>query len=100
MEMISLYLEQTPPLIKIMKQSYEQQNWSSLYSAVHKIIPSFAIMGINTSHETIAKKVQEYATDQQLESGVSEMILELENVCLQVCHELEAELNNIKNLQV
>lgn len=100
MEMISLYLEQTPPLISIIKQSYQQQNWPSLYSALHKIIPSFAIMGINTAHETIAKKVQEYAADQQLESGISEMIVELENICFQACQELETELHRIKNLSV
>src|SRR5207244_3440985 len=46
MEMISLYLEQTPPLIRTMKQSYRDKDWISLYAAVHKMIPSFAIMGI------------------------------------------------------
>ena len=100
MEMISLYLEQTPPLILIMKQSFQEQNWPSLYSAIHKIIPSFAIMGINTDHETIAKKVQEFAANQQRTSDISEMVATLENVCLQACKELEAELYRIKNLSV
>src|SRR6187549_3106981 len=36
MEMISLYLEQTPPLINLMKQSLRDKDWSSLYEAVHK----------------------------------------------------------------
>jgi len=45
MEMISLYLEQTPTLINTMKQSLEIKDWKSLYGAVHKMIPSFAIMG-------------------------------------------------------
>ncbi len=98
MEMISLYLEQTPPLILTMKRSFKEQNWPSLYSAVHKIIPSFAIMGINTDHETIAKKVQEFAATQQLTSDISEMVAEVENVCLQACKELEAELYRIKTL--
>jgi PAS domain S-box-containing protein len=98
MEMISIYLEQTPPLINTIKRSFEEKNWQSLYSAVHKIIPSFAIMGINTDHETIAKKVQEYAANQQLTSDIAEMVLQLENVCLQACKELESELERIKNL--
>ena len=47
MEMISLYLEQTPPLINAMKQGLQDKDWNSLYAAVHKMIPSFSIMGIS-----------------------------------------------------
>ena len=61
MEMIALYLEQTPPLISKMKQSLLGKDWDSLYSAVHKIIPSFSIMGIHKDFEEMAKKIQEYA---------------------------------------
>ena len=46
MEMISLYLEQTPPLINTMKQSLMDKDWDSLHAAIHKMIPSFSIMGI------------------------------------------------------
>src|SRR5690606_25345752 len=46
-EMISLYLQQTPPLVKAMKQGYKEKDWNTLYSAVHKMIPSFSIMGIS-----------------------------------------------------
>lgn len=98
MEMISLYLEQTPPLVNIMKQSMKEKNWTDLYSAVHKIIPSFAIMGISHDFENIAKKVQEYAGTQQQTDGIPELILQLEKICLQACDELKEEYNNIKKL--
>src|ERR1019366_1512537 len=61
-EMINLYLEQTPPLINAMKQSLQNKDWKSLYAAVHKMIPSFSIVGINPDFEDMAKKVQEYAS--------------------------------------
>ncbi|MFZ1677569.1 MAG: PAS domain S-box protein, partial [Saprospiraceae bacterium] len=48
MEMIALYLEQTPPLVSAMKQGLLNKDWNSLYSAVHKMIPSFSIMGISS----------------------------------------------------
>jgi DNA-binding NarL/FixJ family response regulator len=64
MEMISLYLEQTPTLVNTMKQSLHARDWKSLYAAVHKLIPSFAIMGISPDFENVAKKVQEYASTQ------------------------------------
>lgn len=97
MEMISLYLEQTPPLISTMKKSLQEKDWNSLYMAVHKMIPSFSIMGINVDFENIAKKVQEYASTQKQTEGIPNMILQLENVCAQACLELEEEFNLIKN---
>ena len=100
MEMITAYLEQTPPLIKAMKQSAHKKDWDSLYAAVHKMIPSFSIMGISNDFESMAKKVQEYARSQQQADGILEMVMQLENVCVAACQELEEEFNRIKNIQV
>jgi len=96
MEMISLYLEQTPPLVIVMKNSWKNKNWDLLYSAVHKMIPSFAIMGISTEYENMAKAVQDYAKNQQLSKGIEEFVKQIENVCTQACAELELEYNIIK----
>ena len=97
MEMISLYLEQTPPLIIAMKQSLLNKDWKSLQAAVHKMIPSFLIVGINADFETMAKKVQEYAGTQLQSEEIPDMVLQLEKVCAQACIELKEELNAIKN---
>jgi hypothetical protein len=43
MEMISIYLEQTPHLL-VIKQSLKEENWTLLGAAVHKMLPSFTIM--------------------------------------------------------
>jgi CheY-like chemotaxis protein len=96
MEMISLYLEQTPNLISIMKQSLLKEDWESLGSAAHKMIPSFAIMGMGTDYENMARKMQGYADKQDQLEGVHEMMMELENVCTQVCEELMEEFNKMK----
>ena len=97
MEMISLYLEQTPPLISAMKQSLLDKDWHTLHAAVHKMIPSFAIVGISVDFENMAKKVQEYASTQEQTDGIPALVLQLENVCIQACDELEEEYNRIKN---
>lgn len=96
-EMISLYLQQTPPLVKAMKQGYKKKDWNTLYSAVHKMIPSFSIMGISAEFESMAQKVQEYAINQQQSAGISEMIQQLEKVFEQSCVELKEDLNTINN---
>ncbi|HMK19122.1 MAG TPA: ATP-binding protein [Chitinophagaceae bacterium] len=97
MEMISLYLEQTPPLITIMKKSFRDKDWGALRATVHKMIPSFSIMGISTDFENMAKKIQDYANSQQLADGIHDMVLQLENVCTQACKELTEEFHSLKN---
>ena len=97
MEMISLYLAQTPPLLDTIKQSFSEQNWSLLGAAAHKMIPSFSIMGISPDFENLAKKIQEFATAKEKNEGIHDLVQQLEEVCLQACTELEEELQLIKN---
>lgn len=92
MEMISLYLVQTPPLIDTMIQSLEQENWTLLVAAVHKMLPSFSIMGISSDFETIAKKILGYAQEQENNEEIQSLVLQLEDTCLKACKELEEEL--------
>ncbi len=96
MEMISIYLEQTPALINNMKKSWADKNWSLLQSAVHKMIPSFSIMGINTDFEKMAIRVKEYAASEKEETLMNDLILQLEDVCTQACTELTEAFNHIK----
>jgi PAS domain S-box-containing protein len=96
-EMIALYLEQTPELIRVMNHSLATRNWQTLYDAVHKMIPSFIIMGISTEFENMAKTVQEFASTQKSETGISELIKQLDNICTQACHELKLDLIEIEN---
>lgn len=95
-EMIALYLEQTPVLISTMKQSFNDKDWDTLQATVHKMIPSFSIVGINQDFENMAKKVQEFASKQNEENDILEMVLQLENICIQACRELEEELLILK----
>jgi len=97
LELISAYLEQTPPLIIAMKQSVQEQDWGLLHATVHKMIPSFSIMGMNADIENVAKKLQEYARAQQQMEDIAELVLQIESVCTQACQELEVEFNKIKN---
>ncbi|MFV8369695.1 response regulator [Flavobacterium sp. LB2R40] len=96
MEMISLYLVQIPPLIDTIKQSLSEKNWSLLGAAAHKIIPSFAIMGMSTKFENMAKKIQEFAIGQEKTNEIFELVVELEKICLQACTELQIEYNTLK----
>jgi hypothetical protein len=95
--MIGIYLEQTPPLVSAMTKSFREKDWVSLKAAVHKIIPSFAIMGMSIDFENMARKVQEFAFTQLQSDEIKDMILHLENVCTGACEELAEEFNRLKN---
>ena len=94
-EMINAYLKQTPPLISAMKQSFLDKDWRLLQATIHKMIPSFSIMGISPEITHLAKKIQEYAFTIELSKELNELILNLEKVCIQACEELEIELTNL-----
>jgi PAS domain S-box-containing protein len=96
-EMIGLYLDQTPVLIGIMKQSLAEKDWGSMHSAAHKMIPSFSIMGIHQEFENMAKLIQEYSGAQIHTDELPLLILRLENVCLQACRELKEQYDIINN---
>ncbi len=98
MEMISLYLEQTPPLIKSMKKSYHDKDWETLHAVVHKMIPSFSIMGIDLDYENKARMIQEYAHTQQQSEEIPDLVWELDAVCTQACEELKEELNKLEEM--
>jgi hypothetical protein len=78
-----------------MKQSFHDKDWKLLNATIHKMLPSFTIMGLNPNVTEMARKIQNYALTIELSSEMSDLVLELENVCLQTCEELEIELTNL-----
>lgn len=97
LEMINAYLEQTPTLINAMKQSLLERDWNTLQASVHKMIPSFSIMGMNKQFEQIAKQVQDYASNMVHNDGIHDLVMQLEVACNRACIELQEEIVNIKN---
>jgi PAS domain S-box-containing protein len=95
MKMIDLYLVQTPPLINAMNQSLLERDWKQLSAAVHKLIPSFSIMGIHKDFENMTIKMQDYANTQEHLDELPELMLKVDNVCSQACIELKEEYNLI-----
>jgi PAS domain S-box-containing protein len=98
-EMITLYLAQTPELMQKIKQSFMDKELDGLNAAMHKMQPSFSIMGISSDFETIAKTILAYARTGKSPEEIPALILRLENVCSKACRELESELIQLKTPQ-
>jgi len=94
-QMILAYLEQTPFLINTIKSSFENKEWDTLCAAVHKLIPSFSLIGMKGPYENTARKIHEFAHQQQLSQEIHCSILELEKACVETCKELETELSTL-----
>ena len=95
-EMIQVYLKQTPPLLTTMKQSFRDKDWQLLKATTHKMIPSFAIMGIQPQYADLAIKIQHYAEKLENTKELDNLVTELEKVFLQSFTELESELLTFK----
>ena len=80
-----------------MKQSLEAKDWPLLQATIHKMIPSFAIVGIGTDYLNVAKKIQEFARMQQETHSIPALVQQIEHICGRACGELEDELCKIKN---
>lgn len=80
-----------------MKQSLHNKDWNLLATTVHKIIPSFSIVGISADYENMAKKIQEYAGTTQHTDRIQDLVPQIEIVCNKACKELEEEFSLIKN---
>jgi PAS domain S-box-containing protein len=95
MEMISLYLEQTAPLIIAIKESVQNNDWHRVQTITHKIIPSFSIMGFRAEHEDLARTIEEYARSQQHVEKIPELVNRLIDVLENGIKELEQEKKDL-----
>ena len=96
MEMILLYIEQTKSLIKTANQCVKDKDWMALQGTVHTMIPSFAIMGIHTDFENMARELYDYTKSGLHTERIPGLVLQLEKVCSQACDELQEEYTAIK----
>jgi len=94
-EMIEVYLEQTPPLILALRKGFVSKDWALVASSAHKLIPSFAIMGIDKDIEATAHAVQKSAATGHPGAEIQKMILQIVHTCNAVCTELESVLTSI-----
>lgn len=94
-EMIEIYLKQTPEIISIMLDSLENKNWVLLEDSIHKLLPSFAIVGIDIKYHQLATKIQEKLNAGEINKELYSMVGQLEDVCLKACKELDVELKKM-----
>jgi len=95
-EMITIYLKQTPPLLKVMQDCLKNDDLLGLSASVHKLIPSFSIVGIHKDYENIAKQIQVNCNTRQHLDVLPVLVDQITSICNQACIELQDEYELIK----
>ncbi len=96
LEMISLYIEQAPTLIAALQEGLTKQDWELIHAAAHKLIPTFAIMGIERKYETKAKKLAVLASTKTQLHLLPKLINELITICEASCEDSKWMYQKIK----
>jgi HPt (histidine-containing phosphotransfer) domain-containing protein len=90
MEMISVFIEQTPIEIANLEKHLAAKDWKSLRATAHKMKPSFSFMGIKEL-ESVIKTVEEYSANETNLELLPEMVTKIKTVCTEAIEELATE---------
>ncbi|MFY9307932.1 MAG: Hpt domain-containing protein [Bacteroidia bacterium] len=89
-EMITVFVEQTPLEIANMEKHLAAGDWKSLRATAHKMKPSFSFMGIKEL-EGVIKTIEDYAANEKNLDLLPGLILKVKEVCTQAIEELVQE---------
>lgn len=86
-EMITVFVEQTPIEIANMEKHLAAADWKSLRATAHKMKPSFAFMGIREL-ESVIKTIEDYSGNEKNLDLLPGLISKVKDVCIQAIEEL------------
>ena len=90
--MIDAFLAEAPELLQNLNAAVIQKNWDQVYQQVHKLKPSFAMMGMNNLQE-IALDVESVVRKTPVEADI------LANLVMQMTSTAEAMLPLLEELK-
>lgn len=70
-EMIDIFLEQTPKYVELLTIAIENKDWSKIAEMAHKIKPTLAFMGVNEARDMMAS-IETRARDKEDYDGIKE----------------------------
>lgn len=89
-QMISIFMVQTPEAIDQMYKYLQNNEWKLLKGVIHKMKPSFSFMGIKEL-EIIAVSAEQYCETETNLDKLPALIHRIKEVCVAALSELEEE---------
>ena len=94
-EMIELFLKETPKHLENLKSANEGQEWSKVASEAHKVKPIMLYVGL-TDLNLLCKKLEDNAKSEQDQELSNELILKLTEGYEEVNDDLVNKLKELK----
>ena len=94
-EMIELFLENTPESLRLMKEYERQEDWTQLAAEAHKFKPNLSYMGLERAQKLILEIEKSVKENSELDS-VRGKIEEIESICTSAYSELSDRLDHLK----
>ncbi len=94
-EMIEMFLNNTPDALKEMNTCLETKDWVRLKQIAHRIKPSFAYIGLPDTQKTLAE-IEKLSEETQEAPKVAELMSEVDTVCKSAFSQLEETLSTMK----
>jgi len=94
-EMLTIFIEQTPQSIALMEDALKKEDWKSLRQIVHKIKPSIMFTGLNEIVNDVAV-LEEYAAEESHLDTIPTLVDKVKKVCAEAIIELKEELKKLK----
>jgi HPt (histidine-containing phosphotransfer) domain-containing protein len=95
-DMIDLFLDQTPAYFEQLEQFIAEENWSKVADIAHKIKPTLAFMGVDSARESMAEVEQNARNLKNLET-ISPAFQILKEMSVQLYKQLEEVKASLKN---
>jgi CheY-like chemotaxis protein len=97
-KMLKLYTEQTAALMLELKTSLKDMNWTAIYSAAARIIPSFAIVGLKKECGEIAATILERAVTETGLDEIRTLVDKLDSLCALASIECRKAMDSLVKL--
>lgn len=95
-EMVEMFLKNTPKSINTLRQHREEGNWQKLAAEAHKLKPNLSYVGLDEARDMIIK-IEKSAKDDPDSDEIGAQIEEVNEICQQAYQELEVQLEELKN---
>jgi HPt (histidine-containing phosphotransfer) domain-containing protein len=97
-DLIHIYLEQTPALVSSMSRALAGKDWVVLQAAAHKIKPSFRIIGEAGVGYALANEIELLAIARESPEKIGQFLNKLEELCDHIFKELTIELQSLEKM--
>jgi CheY-like chemotaxis protein len=91
-EVITIFLQETPKEMSNGKKFLEEKNFEDLYKVIHKLKPSYALMGMHQATEAVLEIQYQCKNTKDLEK-VTDAFFRIQNALNKALPQLEIQLN-------